>query len=304
MLLRGLTAAKIGQAKTRRLACFCLRQSIISNTFMVCVVGAAHVRVAHSVNQPRCFASAPAGRVNWVEARRQLLTSASTAEVASNASGETAGVTARRLSSLAARVALAQKTVDRPAKLAHLLDLEQRSLAPSFWDSAAEARRVMEAVSACKDELQSLAACEAVLDDATAALELELLGEASTYCTRLETLLDSWEMTRLLDMPYAERPAVLTINAGAGGTDAQDWAQLLLRMYERWATSRGFTTRLLEISEGEEAGIKSASLEIDGRHAYGSLLSEKGTHRCAFMHFLGSFDSCRHWKNSHVLAGW
>ena len=83
----------------------------------------------------------------------------------------------------------------------------------------------------------------------------------------------------MLSGPYDEKGAVLTISAGAGGTDAQDWTEMLVRMYTRWAEARGYKVELAEISEGEEAGIKSATLEITGRYAYGYTRSEKGTHR-------------------------
>ena len=114
-------------------------------------------------------------------------------------------------------------------------------------------------------------------------LELEadtaLLIEAQTNLNQLSHELDRWELEQLLSGLYDAKGAVLTINAGAGGTDAQDWAEMLLRMYTRWAEKRGYKVHLAENSEGDEAGIKSATLEIDGRHAYGYLKAEKGTHR-------------------------
>ena len=114
-------------------------------------------------------------------------------------------------------------------------------------------------------------------------LELEtdesLLQEAYTNLSQLRRELDHWELEQLLSGPYDEGGAILTINAGAGGTDAQDWAEMLQRMYERWAQNQGYKVHLLELSEGEEAGIKSVTLEIVGRYAYGYLRSEKGTHR-------------------------
>jgi peptide chain release factor 2 len=91
--------------------------------------------------------------------------------------------------------------------------------------------------------------------------------------------LDQWELQQLLSGPYDEKGAVLSINAGPGGTDAQDWAEMLLRMYTRWAEKYGYKVHLAELSDGDEAGIKSATLEIEGRYAYGYLRSEKGTHR-------------------------
>ncbi len=106
-----------------------------------------------------------------------------------------------------------------------------------------------------------------------------LLAEGELMAHQLTAELDRWELEQLLSGPYDPRGAVITFNAGAGGTDAQDWAEMLMRMYSRWAEQRGFKVQLLDISEGEEAGIKSATLEIDGKYAYGYLWAEKGTHR-------------------------
>jgi len=114
-------------------------------------------------------------------------------------------------------------------------------------------------------------------------LELEadtaLLEEALNNLSKLSRELERWELQQLLSGPYDDQGAVLTINAGAGGTDAQDWAEMLLRMYTRWGESQGYKVHLMEISEGDEAGVKSATLEIEGRYAYGYLKAEKGTHR-------------------------
>lgn len=114
-------------------------------------------------------------------------------------------------------------------------------------------------------------------------LELEadaaLLAEAQTNLSNLNRELERWELQQLLSGPYDDQGAVLTINAGAGGTDAQDWAEMLLRMYTRWAETQGYKVNLAEISQGDEAGLKSATLEIEGRYAYGYLKAEKGTHR-------------------------
>ncbi len=137
-----------------------------------------------------------------------------------------------------------------------------------------------------KDQLKKLIEWETTLDDAKAILELydleqddELLEEGQAGLVRLGRDLDIWELERLLSGPYDQEGAVLAINAGAGGTDAQDWAQMLLRMYSRWAEAHDMKVTLNEISEGEEAGIKSATIEIEGRYAYGYLQNEKGTHR-------------------------
>jgi peptide chain release factor 2 len=106
-----------------------------------------------------------------------------------------------------------------------------------------------------------------------------LLAEACEKTTRLARELDSWELEQMLSGLYDSKGARLTINAGAGGTDSQDWTEMLLRMYTRWAERHGYKVSLAEMSAGEEAGIKSVTLEIDGRYAYGYLKVEKGTHR-------------------------
>lgn len=106
-----------------------------------------------------------------------------------------------------------------------------------------------------------------------------MLAEAESTVNKLNQDLDQWELQQLLSGPYDSQGAVLTINAGAGGTDAQDWAFMLMRMYTRWAEAHNYKVTLAEESEGDEAGIKSATLEITGRYAYGYLRSETGTHR-------------------------
>jgi len=106
-----------------------------------------------------------------------------------------------------------------------------------------------------------------------------LTQEAQSNLGQLTKDLDLWELQQLLSGTYDTKGAVLTINAGAGGTDAQDWAEMLLRMYTRWCEKQGYKVRLAESSQGDEAGIKSATLEVEGRYAYGYLKAEKGTHR-------------------------
>ena len=137
-----------------------------------------------------------------------------------------------------------------------------------------------------KDQLSQLSIWGNAIEDARATLELyelepdqEILAEATQGLNQLALDLNRWELERLLSGPYDKEGAVLSINAGAGGTDAQDWAQMLLRMYTRWAEGNGMKVSVNELSEGEEAGIKSATIEIQGRYAYGYLQNEKGTHR-------------------------
>ena len=137
-----------------------------------------------------------------------------------------------------------------------------------------------------KHQLDQLSQWRSAVVDAEATLELceiepdiEMLREAKSGLDQLSLELDRWELERLLSGTYDKEGAVLSINAGAGGTDAQDWAQMLLRMYTRWAEDHAMKVTVDELSEGEEAGIKSATIEIEGRYAYGYLQNEKGTHR-------------------------
>jgi len=106
-----------------------------------------------------------------------------------------------------------------------------------------------------------------------------LLREASQIVNWLGNALEKFELAKLLAGPYDRRGARLTVSAGAGGTDAQDWTEMLLRMYSRWAEQQGYVVKVVEKSPGEEAGIKSVTFEVEGRFAYGYLSSEKGTHR-------------------------
>ncbi|EDY39105.1 peptide chain release factor 2 [Cyanobium sp. PCC 7001] len=175
---------------------------------------------------------------------------------------------------------------DVPALKARQQDLEQLASQPDFWDDQQAAQKQMRQLDDVKAQLEQLERWKAAVSDAEATLELhelepdgDLLEEANAGLTSLRGDLDRWELERLLSGPYDKEGAVLTINAGAGGTDAQDWAQMLLRMYTRWAEDHGMTVSVDELSEGEEAGIKSATIEIEGRYAYGYLRNEKGTHR-------------------------
>ena len=157
---------------------------------------------------------------------------------------------------------------------------------PDFWNDQEKAQDTLQELSDYKANLSQLSQWQSSLADATVILELlqvdqdqALLKEAEDNILQLGHQLDQWELQQLLSGPYDKKGAVLTINAGAGGTDAQDWAEMLLRMYTRWAEGQGYGVHLVELSEGEEAGLKSVTLEITGRYAFGYLKSEKGTHR-------------------------
>ena len=175
---------------------------------------------------------------------------------------------------------------DVPAITAQIQDLEQQAAQPELWDDPAQAQQIMQSLNDQKAQLSQMDAWLAQVEDAEAIVELladdpdeSLMAEATTTVASLNQALDQWELQQLLAGPYDKNGAVLTINAGAGGTDAQDWAEMLLRMYTRWGERQGYKVRLVELSEGEEAGLKSATLEVEGRYAFGYLKAEKGTHR-------------------------
>ena len=175
---------------------------------------------------------------------------------------------------------------DVPALNARQQDLEQLASQPDFWDDQKQAQARMRQLDEVKAQLEQLRRWQSWIEDGRATLELyeleaddDLLAEANTGLQTLKAELDRWELERLLSGPYDKEGAVISINAGAGGTDAQDWALMLMRMYTRWAEDHGMKVSIDELSEGEEAGIKSCTIEIDGRYAYGYLRNEKGTHR-------------------------
>ena len=158
----------------------------------------------------------------------------------------------------------------------------------AMWSDQARARQVVEEVKTLKRwlepyhalhkrveearELNELLESESGLD---LALQRQLEQEADAITTQLETL----ELQNMLQSPDDVRDALLTIHPGAGGTESQDWAEMLMRMYTRWAERHGFKVEMLDLLEGEEAGVKSAELQISGPYAYGLLKAEKGVHR-------------------------
>ncbi|MEO0375400.1 MAG: peptide chain release factor 2 [Cyanobacteria bacterium P01_A01_bin.17] len=192
----------------------------------------------------------------------------------------------REIATLSDRLGKTQDYLDLPALNAQIADLEQLAAQPDFWDDQDSAQKTLQNLNDLKASIDQLQQWQDTLEDSRAVLELleletdqALLDEAESDLTTLGHQLDQWELQRLLAGPYDQNGAILTLNAGAGGTDAQDWAEMLLRMYTRWAERQGYKVQLAEISEGDEAGLKSATLEISGRYAYGYLKSEKGTHR-------------------------
>lgn len=163
-----------------------------------------------------------------------------------------------------------------------LEELEKRLQSPDVWSNQDLASKLGSQVREIKDNLNLVSSWQGLLDDIEVAIELEdedLLTEVEENLKKLESELDKFDIQQMLSGEYDEANAILSVNAGAGGTDAQDWAEMLLRMYMRWAESKGWKVDLLDKSDGEEAGIKSATIKITGKFAYGYAKAEKGVHR-------------------------
>lgn len=153
---------------------------------------------------------------------------------------------------------------------------------PEIWADQKKASELGSQIRDIKDNLEFLEKWQGVIDDTETALEIadeELINEVAEQLNAMEKALEKFEVKQMLSGEYDEADAILTINAGAGGTDAQDWASLMLRMYIRWAENHEWKVELLDKLDGDEAGIKSATIKITGKFAYGYAKAEKGVHR-------------------------
>lgn len=153
---------------------------------------------------------------------------------------------------------------------------------PEIWANQKKASELGTQIREIKDNLEFLNKWQGVIDDTEVAIEIEdedLMTESSSSLNEMERALDKFEVKLMLSGEYDEADAILTINAGAGGTDAQDWASMLLRMYMRWAESRNYNVELLDKLDGDEAGIKSATIKLTGKYAFGYSKAERGVHR-------------------------
>ena len=163
-----------------------------------------------------------------------------------------------------------------------LKELEERLQTPEVWNDQKLASELGQKAREIKETFALFEGWDSVLEDAKTAYEIgdeELISEAEKSLAELEKQLDKYDIQKMLSGEYDEADAFLTVNAGAGGTDAQDWASMLLRMYIRWAESKGWKTELVDKSDGDEAGIKSATIRVTGKFAYGYAKAEKGVHR-------------------------
>ena len=160
--------------------------------------------------------------------------------------------------------------------------IEKELQNPNVWSNQELATKLAQESKELKEILNQYKNWDAIIEDCKAAYEInddELIAELEKELVRLQKELDNYDIEKMLSGEFDNADAFLTINAGAGGTDAQDWASMLLRMYIRWAESRHWKAELVDKSDGEEAGIKSATIKISGKYAYGYAKAEKGVHR-------------------------
>jgi peptide chain release factor 2 len=190
------------------------------------------------------------------------------------------------LAALRRRLADAHGYLRIDAARSRLVDVEKQASDPSLWDDPDAARKVTTELSRLKDDVDLVDGLERRLSDLETLDELareegdeSLEEEIATGVRTLDRDLAALDLQALFTGEHDERDAICEIHSGAGGTDAADWADMMLRMYRRWAERRGFAIEVDEVSPAEEAGISSATFIVKGRHAYGLLSAEKGVHR-------------------------
>ncbi len=191
---------------------------------------------------------------------------------------------------------------DLAVKEQELQDLQQQAEAPGFWDSPEAAQKVMKSIAELNSTIDEWHKLTSDINELKSLLELDdgsLTTEIESQVEILEQILAKKETELLFSGKYDKGNAILAIHAGAGGTEAQDWAEMLERMYLRWAEQHGYRTEILDRSTGEEAGIKSVTILIQGKMAYGYLKAEKGVHRLVR---LSPFDAAHRRHTSFALV--
>ena len=165
-------------------------------------------------------------------------------------------------------------------------ELEEKTGDPNFWNDVSASQKVLQRTKQLKNKLENHARLVGQWEDLTTLVEMameeddeSLLPEVQEGYDKLESALEEANLATLLTGEYDASNAILTLHAGAGGTEAQDWCQMLFRMYTRWGERHNFTVKTLDYEDGDEAGIKSAAISIEGENAYGFLRSENGVHR-------------------------
>ena len=165
-------------------------------------------------------------------------------------------------------------------------ELEQKTMVPNFWDDAANSSKILRELKQIKDTLEEYEKLKTSLEDAITLADMgieendeSVVEEVLSELASITAIAERMRLETLLSGEYDSCNAILSFHPGAGGTEAQDWASMLYRMYNRWAENKGFNVKLLEWLDGDEAGLKSATVLVEGPHAYGFLKSEHGVHR-------------------------
>lgn len=191
-----------------------------------------------------------------------------------------------KLAEVEGRLSALKTYLDIDQKATELTELEARTTAPDFWNDNLAAQKVIQEINARKDWVEGYKAqvaavkdCATLIDLAEESKEEGVVEEILRDIAKIEEGIAALEFRNMLSGEDDERNAIMTIHSGAGGTESQDWAQMLLRMYSRWSEKNKFKVSLVDMLEGEGAGIKSATLEIIGKYAYGYLKAENGVHR-------------------------
>ena len=190
---------------------------------------------------------------------------------------------------------------DLVGKQNQLSQLESESEHPDFWNDSTTAQKVMKTISSLRDEVGGWTKLKQQVHDLTDLASLDdesLRADLETEIQKVERDLEKRSFAAMLSGPFDHDDAILAIHAGAGGTDSQDWAEMLQRMYLRWVESRGFTAEILDMTPGEEAGIKSVTIAVSGQYAFGYMRSEKGVHRLVR---LSPFDAAHRRHTSFAL---
>lgn len=193
---------------------------------------------------------------------------------------------AERIKQLDATLSSIEQVLDVDGMRAEVAELGQQVAAPDLWDDQSNAQRVTSRLSTLQAEIERITDLRSRVDDVQVLLELAgeeddaaSFSEVGVEVDRLAKTIEALEVRTLLSGEYDEREALVTIRSGAGGVDAADWAEMLMRMYLRWAERHRYPTEVYDTSYAEEAGIKSATFAVKAPYAYGTLSVEQGTHR-------------------------
>jgi peptide chain release factor 2 len=193
----------------------------------------------------------------------------------------------QEIKTLRATMDSVREVTDLDTLQARIKDLEEKSGAPDLWDDPEQAQQVTSALSRANAEYERVTGMDSRIDDLETLVEMgtedggdaETMAEAERELASLQKAVAELEVRTLLSGEYDEREAVVTIRSGAGGVDAADFAEMLMRMYLRWAERHGYPTKVMDTSYAEEAGLKSATFEVNVPYAFGNLSVEAGTHR-------------------------